>query len=168
MGLDQPPTIASESAAELLRDYVAGERGQKLRSQLASKHPGRSPEEIEDAVQTACKCFLEEAEGIEAPGQVYAWIRTAAHHALNREAEHRGWELVVDSVEGGLATAAAKDAGPEEEVIASEEESELVSLVHEVASCLPERKRHPSGRVCRAIPAVARWALALRPSSPGI
>lgn len=141
MGLDQSPMIVSEEAASLLREYVAGERGQKLRTQLVSRHPNRSIEEIEEAIQTACKCFLEEAEGIEAPGQVYTWIRTAAHHALNREEEYRGWVDPADPTGEDLATASGEEAGPEQEVIANEEESELAELVREVAECLPERKR---------------------------
>ena len=141
MGLDQSPMIVSEEAASLLREYVAGERGQKLRTQLVSRHPNRSIEEIEEAIQTACKCFLEEAEGIEAPGQVYTWIRTAAHHALNREEEYRGWVDPADPTGEDLSTASGEEAGPEQEVIANEEESELAELVREVAECLPERKR---------------------------
>lgn len=141
MGLDQSPMIVSEEAASLLREYVAGERGQKLRTQLASKHPNRSSEEIEEAVQTACKCFLEEADGIEAPGQVYAWIRTAAHHALNREEEHRGWVDPVDPTGRDLAVAVTQDPSPEQEAITNEEEAELAGLVREVVECLPEQKR---------------------------
>ena len=91
---------------------------------------------IEEAVQYACKSFLDEAEGITAPGQVYAWIRTAAHRSLGREADLHHRELVVDPVEDGLEGISAEDAGPAEELIALEDDADLSMLVEEVASSL--------------------------------
>lgn len=72
---------------DLLQSLVRGERVQALRAQLAARYPDLSADAIDDAIQFACRSFLDEAEGITAPGQVYAWIRTAAQRELNREAE---------------------------------------------------------------------------------
>ncbi len=48
----------------VFRSFVQGERGAKLRSQLALLHPDASAEEIEDAIQTACDRFVDKAEGV--------------------------------------------------------------------------------------------------------
>ncbi|HET7178056.1 MAG TPA: sigma-70 family RNA polymerase sigma factor, partial [Solirubrobacterales bacterium] len=132
--------IASLDAESLLRSFLGGERGGKLRSQLASLHPESSLEEIEEAIQVACDRFIEKAEGISAPGQVYAWIRITAHRVLNREVDHHGWELAVDPTDESLQTL-AEDASPEERLIAHEDQEELAALVREVSSALSERKR---------------------------
>jgi hypothetical protein len=76
------PKISAE-AEELLRSFVGGERGGKLRSQLAALHPDSSSVEIEEAIQAACDRFVDRADGISSPGQVYSWIRTTAHRLLN-------------------------------------------------------------------------------------
>lgn len=68
----------SANAEPLLRSFVQGERGGKLRSQLEALHPEASTVEIEGAIQTACDRFVDKAEGISEPGQVYAWIRICA------------------------------------------------------------------------------------------
>jgi RNA polymerase sigma factor (sigma-70 family) len=120
---------------------VSGERGGKLRSQLAALHPDSSKEKIEEAIQAACDRFVDKAEGISAPGQVYAWVRTTAHRILNREEDQRLRELPVDPTHASLSEAAAQDPGPAEEAIAHEDEAELVTLVREVSDSLPERKR---------------------------
>jgi RNA polymerase sigma factor (sigma-70 family) len=135
--------IADPDAPEgVLRSLAReGERGRLLRAQLAARFPARSEEEIEDAVQSACRSFLAEAEGISEPGRVYSWIRTAAYHALLRELEHQGWERAVDPVELGRAKSLTEDAGPAEELIALENEAELGALVRDVADSLSERRR---------------------------
>lgn len=105
-------TIAPEDAALLLRSFVQGERARALRVQLASQHPECLAEEVEDAVQYACKSFLDEAEGISEPAKVYAWIRTAAHRALNRAAQHQTREIAVDPLESGLGESPSEERGP--------------------------------------------------------
>lgn len=134
-------TVPSD-AEELLRPYVQGERGGKLRSQLAALHPDTSEERIEEAIQTACDRFVDKAEGISAPGQVYTWLRTTAHRVLNRDEEHHLRELPVDPTHESLRELAAEDPGPAEEAIAQEDEAELVTLIREVSASLPERKRN--------------------------
>lgn len=143
--MDRVPasTIGAQDGPEaVLRTFGReGERGRRLRSQLAAQFPGRPEEQIEDAMQTACRAFLAEAEGISEPGRIYAWIRTAAHHALLRELEHLGWERATDPVELGRAESLVEEVDPAEELIALEDGTELEVLVREVADSLPERRR---------------------------
>lgn len=143
MDLARISTIADLDAPEAVLGSLAreGERGRLLRAQLATRFPARSEEEIEDAVQSACRSFLAEAEGISEPARVYAWIRTAAYHALLRELEHQSWERAVDPVKLGRAESLTEEASPAEELIAIENEAELGALVQEVADSLSERRR---------------------------
>jgi RNA polymerase sigma factor (sigma-70 family) len=133
-------TIDSAGAEVPLQDMVRGERGRALRVQLASWHPECSPEEVADAIQTACKRFLEHAEGISEPGQIYSWIRTTAHRVLQREDERHGREEPRKSIDG-LAGLAAEEPGPAEELISGEDDADLAELVEEVYSSLPDRGR---------------------------
>jgi RNA polymerase sigma factor (sigma-70 family) len=131
-----------EGPEALFKSFVQGERGGKLRSQLTKLHPHASVEEIEEAIQAACDRFVDKAEGITEPGQVYAWLRTTAHRILNREDDHHERELAVDpTTETGLQQLAGEQPGPEEETIEHEDEAELVALVREVSESLPEQKR---------------------------
>jgi RNA polymerase sigma factor (sigma-70 family) len=141
MDASRSTATVSSGAEVLFRSIVQGERGGKLRSQLALLHPGASAEEIEDAIQTACDRFVDKAEGISAPGQVYTWIRTTAHRVLGREDDHHLREFAVDPTDLSLQELAAEEPGPEEETIEHEDEAELVALVREVSASLPDRKR---------------------------
>jgi RNA polymerase sigma factor (sigma-70 family) len=134
-------TTTSSEAEKLLRPYVGGERGGKLRSQLARLHRDTPMEKIEEAIQTACDRFVDKGEGISAPGQVYAWVRTTAHRILSREEDQHLRELPTDPSHERLQEVVAEEPGPAEEAIAHEEEAELVALVREVSDSLPERKR---------------------------
>jgi len=80
-----PATRADRHA--LLSAVVATDRRGKLASQLAGPHPDSSTEEIDEAIQAACKAFLDEPHSVDAVGEAYAWIRTAAHRILIREHE---------------------------------------------------------------------------------
>jgi RNA polymerase sigma factor (sigma-70 family) len=97
-------------------------------------------EEVADSIQTACKRFLEHAEGISEPGQIYSWIRTTAHRVLQREDERHGREELRKSIDG-LAGLAAEEPGPAEELISDEDDADLAELVEEVYSSLPDRGR---------------------------
>jgi RNA polymerase sigma factor (sigma-70 family) len=132
-----------DSGAEaILPTLIEGARGRALRVQLAGRFPSCSAEEIEEAIQYACKSFLDEADGISAPGQVYAWIRTAAFRSLGHEADRHHRELAVDPVEDvGIAAVAADDPGPAEELISLEDDADLAMLVEKVSSSLSERGR---------------------------
>ncbi|MGN6817024.1 MAG: sigma-70 family RNA polymerase sigma factor [Solirubrobacterales bacterium] len=141
MASDVSTATAPNGTDALLQSLVRGARGRALRAQLASRYPDCSADAIEEAIQYACKSFLDEAEGISAPGQVYAWIRTAAHRSLGREADLHHRELMVDSVEEGLEEISAEDHGPVDELIALEDDADLSMLVEEVSSSLSDRKR---------------------------
>ncbi len=141
MDSDPSTTIPANGTDALLDSFVRGERGGKLRTQLATRYPECSAEQVEEAVQYACKAFLDEAVGVAGPGAIYAWIRTAAFRYLNREADRHRRELSVDPVEDGIAAFAAEEPGPAEELIALEDNADLAMLVEEVSSSLPDRRR---------------------------
>jgi RNA polymerase sigma factor (sigma-70 family) len=131
----------SQDSDALLRSLLRGERSRALRTQLAARHPEASPDAIEEAIQYGCKSFLDEADGITAPGQVYAWIRTAAHRSLGREAGRHDREIAVDPGEEGLDQFGTEKAGPAEELIALEDDADLAMLVEKVSSSLTDRGR---------------------------
>lgn len=137
----QGPTPSPPEIDALFQSFVTGLRGETLRAQLAAKHPERTREEIDDAIQTACECFLDETEGITAPGQVYRWIRTVAHRSLNRERQHLARQVPVDPSGNGLDAIAADVPTPEQQVIDREDELDLAALAETVASALPDRQR---------------------------
>lgn len=143
MAFARDTTTAPSGAGHLLWSIVEGQRGQALRAQLAARHPESNADEIDDAVQAACACFLSEADGISAPGQVYAWIRTAAHRILIREAERCRREPAFDPVGGGeLERVAGEEGlGPAEELICREDDGHLATLVQKVSSSLSDRRR---------------------------
>jgi len=135
-------TATTDGAAALLKSYVSGERGRALRVQLATRFPECSDEEIEDAVQGACQCFLDEAEEISDPGKAYAWLRTAAHRILGHDAKRQHREVPMDpAVGGGLESVAIDKTGPVEELIALEDDADLDALVRVVATSLSDRRR---------------------------
>lgn len=127
-----------ESAA--LKDLLEAGRTRMLKHQLATWHPKASPEEIEDAIQTSCKRFLEHAQGITERGQVYTWLRTTASRILTREAElrHR-WLGTNPVVGGGVSMIPDEEADPAKSLIGLEDDADLELLVREVSNALPER-----------------------------
>lgn len=133
--------IAPNEVEALFQSVLRGERGQKLRTQLAGQHPENSAEQIEEAIQVACKRFVDKAEGISAPGQVYTWIRTTAHRVLGREAGYQAHERPVDPSEVTLQALVSEEPGPAEKLIAHEDEVDLASLAEEVSSSLSECRR---------------------------
>lgn len=141
MDSQRSATIRSNGNGTSLLGLVRGERARALRAQLADWHPECSADEVEDAIQTACKRFLEHAEGITAPGEVYAWIRTTAHRLLNRETARHVYEFGVERIDERMADIPDEDPGPEEELIGDEDDADLAALVEEVNASLPERRR---------------------------
>jgi RNA polymerase sigma factor (sigma-70 family) len=137
-------TSSSSTTDDLLGSLVSGERGKALRAQLTSRYPDLSVDEIEDAIQYACKSFIDEAQGLLAPGQVYVWIRTAALRFLGREANRHHREVPVDP--RGYPTSSslpeiATEGSPADELIELEDDADLEMLVEEVASSLSDRRR---------------------------
>lgn len=141
MDPDRPGTITTDDATSLLRPYVDGASGRDLRAQLTVRHPECSQEEIEDAVQTACRCFLDEAEGISEPNQVHVWLRTAAHRILGHEGDRQRREVATDPAAGGLEGIAVDDIDPAKELMALEDDADLEALVRVVSVSLSERRR---------------------------
>ncbi len=133
--------IAPNDVEALFQSVIRGERGQRLRTQLAGQHPECSAEEIDEAIQIACDRFVDKAEGISAPGQVYTWIRTTAHRVLGREAGYQAHERPVDPSGGALQALVSEEPGPADELIAHEDEVDLARLAEEVSSSLSEPRR---------------------------
>lgn len=125
----------------LLQSLVRGKRSEALRAQLTARYPEIWVEEIEEAIQYACKSFLSEAEGITDPGQVYTWIRTAALRYLNREANRRRREIPIDPVTVEKGRVVEDAAGPAEELIELEDDADLEMLVGELSGSLSDRQR---------------------------
>jgi RNA polymerase sigma factor (sigma-70 family) len=124
-----------------LREFVGGVPGRALRVELAQRHPRRSPEEVDDAVQDACERLVESDGEFPSPAHVYKWIRITAHRLLNEQDERRTREIAVDPVEGVLEQLASRDPDPAEAVLAREETDEMEALVREVNDSLTERRR---------------------------
>jgi RNA polymerase sigma factor (sigma-70 family) len=147
MDSDRRPTATAEPGTgngteALLQSLIQGARGRALRTQLAGRYPDCSRDEIEEAIQYACKSFLVEANRISAPGQVYTWIRTAAYRSLGHEADRHHREFLVDPVEEtGIATVPDDDPGPAEELISLEDDADLAMLVEKVSASLSDRGR---------------------------
>lgn len=144
MGIARASTIiiGPNDVDSLLQSFGRGaERGRALRARLAEQFPGRPDEEIEDAVQTACECFLDEADGTFEPAAAYAWIRNAAYHSLIREVKRQKRVIAVDPTAGALKKAVSEQAGPAAELIALKDELDVELLVGEFAESLPAGRR---------------------------
>lgn len=128
--------------AQILDGYGRGrEQGNLLRSQLSRRFSGLPEEEIEEAVQTACRRFLDRAPDVSDPAAVHAYLHTSAYNLLVDELARRKRTVVIDPTAGMVEEAASEDPGPAEELIALEDEAELGMLVEEVAGALNERQR---------------------------
>jgi DNA-directed RNA polymerase specialized sigma24 family protein len=134
-------TASAPEIDALFQSFITGYRGEALRAQLAASQPDRTRDEIEDAIQTACKCYFAETDGITEPGAIYKWIRTVAHRTLSREREHQRRQMPVDPTSRTL-TAVPDDAPPpDQELIDRDDESDLIALTHEVSTSLVDRQR---------------------------
>jgi DNA-directed RNA polymerase specialized sigma24 family protein len=132
----------SNAAGRLLEDYGRDRsRGRALRAQLADRFPDRSGDEVEEAVQSACQSFLDEAPGITDPGRAYAWLRTVSYRAMLHQLQAQRRVAPADPTDAVIGAAEAEGPGPAEELIALEEDSELGLLVEEVASSLTDERR---------------------------
>lgn len=143
MDAHRSSTIDPDGAeAAALQELLKGERARMLKGQLATWNPRANPEEIEDAVQTACKRFLEHAHDISNPGQVYSWLRTTASRLLIGEAERRHREIAFNpTTHSGVWTIPDDDSGPVEALVELEDDADLEMLVREVSAALPDRGR---------------------------
>jgi RNA polymerase sigma factor (sigma-70 family) len=146
VSLVEPPAAPDPDrtvAGRLLEDFGRERgRGRALRAQLAEGFPHRPDDEIEDAVQTACRCFLDEADGITDPGSAYAWIRTTAYRSMIHELRSQDRGVPLDLTDGEVGGTVVDDGpGPVEELMGLEDTEELEVLVREVASSLSDKRR---------------------------
>ena len=108
--------------------------GSDAEEAIGLMEPRANPEEIEDAIQTACKRFLEHAHDISNPGQVYSWLRTTASRILSREAELRHREIAFNpTTDGGVWAIPDDDSGPVEALVELKDDADLEMLVREVS-----------------------------------
>lgn len=118
---------------------ATGELGRKLLSQLAGWHPECSPEEIEDAFQTACQ---RAADGLcqgTAEGEVFTFLRITAHRWLNREGYNRRREVPSDPSCGSLDR--PDSIPPEQTVIDREDDHDVLVLARKIIAGLSSRHR---------------------------
>lgn len=128
--------------AQILDGYGRGrEQGNLLRSQLSRRFSGLPDDEIEEAVQTACRRFLDRAPDVSDPAAVHAYLHTSAYHLLVDELARRERTVVIDPTAAVVGEVASEDPGPAEELIALEDQAELGMLVEEVAASLDDRQR---------------------------
>ncbi|MBS1885664.1 MAG: sigma-70 family RNA polymerase sigma factor [Actinobacteria bacterium] len=128
--------------AQILDEYGRGRgQGNLLRSQLSRRFSGLPEEEIEEAVQTACRRFLDRAPDVSDPAAVHAYLHRSAYNLLVDELARRARTVVIDPTADVVEETASADPGPAEELIALEDEAELRMLVEEVAASLTDRQR---------------------------
>jgi RNA polymerase sigma factor (sigma-70 family) len=136
------PHPAATSELDAMLELVAtGPSGEALHTQLAGRHPEREWEEIEDAIQTACACFIDEVPRVEGPGAAYAWIRKVADRRLNRERALLERQPPTDLSGTELNALAADAPTPEQQAIEREDEIDVADLAATVVSILSERQR---------------------------
>jgi DNA-directed RNA polymerase specialized sigma24 family protein len=134
-------TVAPDPV-ELIELVMSSDRGARLRAQLAEKHHERTLDDIDDAIQTACRCFIDERPaGIDAVSTLYAWLRTVAGRVLHRERERLERQIPVRPASPKLTEVLSDALSPEEQAIKSEDRRDLTALVAEVASKLPDDRQ---------------------------
>src|SRR5215213_1357525 len=67
----------------LIEAIAAGELGAKLRAQVASRHPGATIEEVEEAFQEACLIAQRSCRGV-TEAEVFVWLRTTTRRELGQ------------------------------------------------------------------------------------
>lgn len=134
-------TVAPDPA-ELIALVMSSDRGARLRAQLAEKHHERTLDDIDDAIQTACRCFIDERPaGVDAVATLYAWLRTVAGRVLHRERERLERQVPVNPASPKLTEVLSDAPSPEEQAITREDRRDLTALVEEVAAKLPDDRQ---------------------------
>ena len=138
----------------LIEHIVSGELGAKLRSQVASWHPGVSRDDVDEAFQEACLLAERSCRG-QSEGEVFTWLRTTTHRELGhmqRQSRSRSrHELLTDVAAADFQFAAIEGQLPEEVLIDREDRAELERITQSVLARLSERQRqiaalHSHGR----------------------
>lgn len=159
---------ATRTSSELdtqLRTIVAGRLGDALRVQLAARNRDCAPDEIEDAVQTACDLAIRNGRSDMAEGELYSWLRTTAGRWLYDQRLARRHEVPVDPGDTDLFEEhAGRAVSTETTVLIAEHARERAELAHVVVADLSPRQRDVLALHCRGQkrPTIAR-ALGLSP-----
>lgn len=130
------PTTRPDRHA-LLSTFMASDRRGMLASQLAQQHSESSSEEIDEAIQAACKAFLDDPHSASTVGEAYVWLRTAAHRILMREHERLDRLVPFDSHDDGRATSVGASAAQTE---LSDHAIDMERLVAKLVESLPNSK----------------------------
>jgi RNA polymerase sigma factor (sigma-70 family) len=127
----------------LIEHIASGQLGGKLRSQVASWHPGVSRDEVDEAFQEACLTAHRSCRG-QTEGEVFTWLRTTTHRELAhmerraRTRSRREMPTDVAAVDFQLAVAGQR---PEDLLIAREDNEEIGRVTQAVLARLSERQR---------------------------
>ncbi len=124
----------------LLERIVGGEHGAKLRSQVAAWHPNATHEQLEEAFQEACARVERGCRG-QTEGEVFTWLRTTTHRELGHMQKRARREVLVAVPAPALEDAARSTVGPDDELIAREDQAELERVTRTVLTRLSERQR---------------------------
>src|SRR5215207_968134 len=138
------PRADRDLTSEMIERIASGELGAKLRSQVASWHPGAGRDELEEAFQEACARAERSCRG-QSEGEVFTWLRTTTHRELGH-IRKRAWrrsqqELLVDTSAVELQPVAGAARAPEAELIDRENQAEVERVTHAVLERLFERQR---------------------------
>jgi len=140
-----------ERTRALIEQIAGGDLGGKLRSQVASWHPGATRDEVDEAFQEACALANRSCRG-QSEGEVYTWLRTTTSRELGylrkRESRRAQLEMLVDV---SALDRSASEPTPEQHVIDREDQAEIERVTQAVLERLSEPQRavaalHSHGR----------------------
>jgi RNA polymerase sigma factor (sigma-70 family) len=124
----------------LIEHIASGQLGAKLRSQVASWHPGVSRDEVDEAFQEACLAAQCSCRG-QTEGEVFTWLRTTTHRELGhmeRRARTRSRrELLTDVPDFQLAVVGQR---PEDVLIKREDQEDVGRVTRAILARLSERQ----------------------------
>jgi len=138
------PRSDRDLTSELLERIASGELGAKLRSQVASWHPGAGREEVEEAFQQACLLAARGCRG-QTEGEVFTWLRTTTRrelgHMQRRLRSRSRRELLVDVTAPDFQVADVAAVAPDDALIEREAQAEVERVARAVLCRLSERQR---------------------------
>jgi len=137
-------TIGQRPGAEvtraLLENIASGVQGARLRAQVAGWHREARGDQVEDAFQEACARAERSCRG-QTEGEVYTWLRTTMHRELGHMRHRARREVLVDVCAPGFDAADRSTPGPDEQLIAREDEAELEHVTGALLARLSHRDR---------------------------
>ena len=126
----------------LIEHIASGQLGGKLRSQVASWHPGVSRDEVDEAFQEACLAAQRSCRG-QTEGEVFTWLRTTTHRELGhmeRRARTRSRRELLTDVAAPDFQLAVVGQRPEDVLIEREDQEEVGRVTRAILARLSERQ----------------------------